>query len=658
VVRRVLYGAFFALVLPVGLALWARATSPIIPLHAIHSVPAAAALIGAGLLLCGAGIFELIVHGHGLPMNPFPPKELVRRGIFRWIRNPIYIGFGLCVAGVSIGVGSSAGLWLVTPVVGLGAAGLVFGFERHDLRARFGDSALDPPLLSLPRGDGDAPTAAQRAAVWLWVLVPWLIAYYAVQAVGRAPDAFPMALGFEKTWPVFQWTELFYASTYLFIPLTSLLIRTAAELRRFAVRGAIATAVVTTCWLVIPVVATNRPFEPGNMLGRLLAFEQGASRGVAAFPAFHVLWALIAAEGWHGNGRTSGRSWWTWIGWTWAALITVSCITTGMHTLPEVAAAMLLFLPLLKYRAVWESVRRATERLANSWKEWQFGPVRIISYGAWAAAGAGAGLVIAGSAAGSDRFAAVGWVALCILVGSGLWAQLVEGSAKLLRPFGWYGGLIGGVFGALTARLAGIPVVPLMAAFVIAAPWVQMLGRLRCLVQGCCHGRLAPPEVGIRYRHPRSRVTQLANLANLPIHATPLYSIVSNLLIGVVLLRLRSLATPDSLLLGIYLILAGIARFVEESYRGEPQTPVIGGLHSYQWLALVSLTMGIGCTLLPAIPPPVRFSTPTASLLGAGLAMAVLSGVAMGVDFPRWNRRFSRLAPVDALQPAERPIGS
>ncbi len=655
--KRVLYGGFFALLLPVGLVLWARETSPIIPLHPIHSPLVGGVLIGVGLLLLAAGVFELMVHGDGLPMNPFPPKRLVRRGIFRWIRNPIYIGFGLGVAGVAIGAGSPAGLWLVTPAVWLGAAGLVFGFERHDLRARFGDAALDPPLLSLPRGDGAAPAATQRAAVLLWVLVPWLIAYFAVQALGPAPDAFRLAPAFERNWPVLQWTELLYASTYLFVPLTPLLLRTAAALRRFAVRGILATAVVTTCWLVIPVLATNRPFEPTSLLGHLLAFEQGQSRGVAAFPAFHVLWALIAAEGWRASGKASGRPVWTWIGWTWAALITVSCVTTGMHTLPEIAAAILLLLPLLWYRAVWEATRRTAERLANSWKEWRFGPIRFINYGGWAALGAGAGLVIAGSAAGPDQFAAVGWVSLCILIGSGLWAQIVEGSAKLLRPFGWYGGLLGGVFGALTARLAGIPVVPLMAAFVIAAPWIQIAGRLRCLVQGCCHGRPAPPEVGIRYHHPRSRVTQLANLANQPIHATPLYSIAGNLLIGVVLLRLRSLATPDSLVLGIYLLLAGIARFVEESYRGEPQTPEIAGLHSYQWLAIVSVITGIGCTMLPAIPPPVRFSPPTTALLLAGLSMALLSGVAMGVDFPQWNRRFSRLAPADPLPSTERTMG-
>lgn len=633
ILARVAYGALFVLVLPAGLVWWARTVAPAVPLRAVHHTPAGVALSIAGLILILAGVRDLIVRGGGLPMNPFPPRRLVRSGIYRWIRNPIYLGFGIVCAGTSIAWGSPAGLWLVTPVVALASAALVYGYERHDLRRRFGDAALEPPLLSIPRDDEGPPTAAHRAAVFLWVLIPWLLAFYAVQALGPAPDRFGTMLAFERDWPVVQGTEIAYASAYAFIPLTVLLIRTRRDLRRFAVRGAIAIPIVTLVWLAVPVVATNRPFVPTGVPGRLLAFEQAHSSGVAAFPAFHVLWALIAAPAWPSR-----------LGWVWAAMITVSCITTGMHSVLDVAAAIALFLPLRQYDAVWASARNVTERLANSWQEWRFGPVRVINHGGWAAAAAGVGLLVAGSAAGPDRLGAVMWIGICVLVGAGLWAQALEGSSKLLRPFGWYGGIIGGVVGALTARA---PVLPLLAAFAIAAPWIQILGRLRCLVQGCCHGGATSASVGIRYRHPRSRVTQLANLANVPIHATPLYSIASNVVTGIVLLRLRSLGASDSLLVGAYLILSAVARFVEESFRAEPQTPIIAGLHSYQWIALASMVAGIACTTIPHDTASVSFARPGTALLSCAAAMALVTGFAMGVDFPQSNARFSRLAASD-----------
>jgi hypothetical protein len=293
---------------------------------------------------------------------------------------------------------------------------------------------------------------------------------------------------------------------------------------------------------------------------------------------------------------------------------------------------------------MWARARDLTERIANSWQEWHVGPVRVINHGAWAAAAAGVGLLVAGSAAGPDRLGSVILVATCVLIGAGLWAQLLEGSSKLLRPFGWYGGVLGGVVGALMARLAGVPVMPVLAAFSIAAPWIQILGRLRCLVQGCCHGSPTAPAVGIRYAHPRSRVTQLADLAGVPIHATPLYSIVGNIIIGIALVRLRVLGAPNALVVGTFLMLGGLARFVEESYRGEPQTPVIAGLRSYQWLAVLSLLIGMVFTTATPAPGPSGFVRPDGRLIASALAMAVITGLAMGVDFPRSNRRFSRLA--------------
>jgi hypothetical protein len=586
-------------------------------------------------------------------MNAFPPARFVRSGLYRWIRNPMYLGFGLACTGASIALGSASGLWLVTPVASLAAAALVRGFEDHDLRRRFGSTALAPPLLSLPRGDGEAPTAAERAAVFVWVLIPWLVAYSAVQALGRAPDAFTTVLPLEREWPVIQWTELLYASAYVFVPLTALVIRTRRALGRFAIEGLIATAIVTLVWLAVPAVATNRPFEPSTWLGRLLAWEQTHSHGVASFPAFHVLWALIAAEGWAANAQVTHRWRWRWIGWSWALLVAVSSLTTGMHTLLDVFLGVVVYAPIRRYDRVWMRVRDLTERIANSWKEWRVGPVRLINHGAWAAAAAGVGLLVAGSAAGADRLGAVVWVAACVLVGAGLWAQWLEGSSKLLRPFGWYGGVLGGVIGALTARATGAPTLPLLAAFSIAAPWIQILGRLRCLVQGCCHGSPASSRVGIRYDHPRSRVSQLADLAGVPIHPTPLYSIASNVVVGILLARLRVLGAPNALIVGTFLMLGGLARFVEESYRGEPQTPVIAGLRSYQWIAVVSVLAGIVSTTLPAAPGPSGFALPSARLIGAALAMAAITGFAMGVDFPASNRRFSRLAAANRLDGRE-----
>ena len=634
---RASYGAIFVAGVPTLLVWWAHATEGVVPLRAIHSAPAGVALGLASLALVAAGARALMLHGRGLPMNAFPPPRFVREGVYRWIRNPMYIGFGLACAGIAIATGSASGLWLVTPIAALAATALVFGFERPDLLRRFGPDALRPPLLSLPRGTDDAPAIVQRAAVVVWVLIPWLGTWFAAQAIGRAPDVFETALSFERTWPVWQWTELLYVTAYIFIPLTVVVATSGRSLRRFAVSGSIATVIVSLCWLTIPVVAANRAFVPATAVGRLLAFEQGHSVGVAAFPAFHVLWAMLAATAWPNR----------WIGWMWALAITLSCLTTGMHTLIEVGAAMLLYLPLRDPSATWGWIRARTEALANSWREWRIGPIRVINHGAYAAAAASAGFVVLALALPEGATTAAWWMLICVVAGAGVWAQVLEGSSTLLRPFGWYGGAIGGAIGAAAAPWFGVPITTMLAGLALAAPWIQALGRLRCLVQGCCHGGPATALVGIRYHHRRSRVTQIAHLDHQPLHPTPLYSIAGNLVIAAILLRLRFLGAPNVLVIGVYLMLGGLARFVEEGYRAEPQTPVIAGLHSYQWIAMASVLAGIWCTTLPIPAAPAGF-TPFSWPIAAGAAAAgVLTGVAMGIDLPRSNRRFSRLARAD-----------
>lgn len=646
VVGRLAYGLLFLLLLPLGLTAWARAMEPRLGLPALHLPALGWPLLAAGLLLAGLGIHGLMRHGRGLPMNAFPPPLLVRRGLYAWLHHPIYLGAGLVAAGVGLVTGSAATLWLVAPLVSLGGAALAHGHERHDLRRRFGDPALAPTRLALPPPGEEAPAWSGRAAVYAWALLPWLATYGAVQALGRPADAFSTALPFEHRWPVWQWTEALYASAYLLVPFTPLLVRRSADLRRFAQQGIAGTVVVGLCWLTVPVVAANRPFAPTSVLGEFLAFEQRTSAGVAAFPAFHVLWSLFAAQALASNAR-GGRAGWRFLGWSWAVLITLSCLSTGAHTLLEVAAAVVLYRLLRDPAAAWERIRRATESRANAWREWRMGPVRIISHGGWAALAAGTGALVSGAAIGTARAYAIGWLALGVLLGAGLWAQALEGSSRLLRPFGWYGGMAGGIAAAVLCRFHGIPLLSLLAALSVAAPWIQLLGRLRCLVQGCCHGGPAAEAIGIRYRHRRSRVTHLAGMGGVPLHPTPLYSIAGNLVVGVLLLRLRVVGCPEAMLTGAYLVLGGLARFTEEGFRAEPQTPIVAGLRLYQWFALLSVLAGLGVALIPSVAAVPGFETPPAGFWLLALVIALVFGAAMGVDFPGSDRRFSRLAAAD-----------
>ncbi|MDH3380250.1 MAG: prolipoprotein diacylglyceryl transferase, partial [Gammaproteobacteria bacterium] len=147
----------------------------------------------------------------------------------------------------------------------------------------------------------------------------------------------------------------------------------------------------------------------------------------------------------------------------------------------------------------------------------------------------------------------------------------------------------------------------------------------------------------ITVTEPHSRVCHLAKLQGVSIHPTPVYSIIGNFFVGLVVFRMASVGAPASSIIGIYLILSSVARFVEETYRGEPQTPVFGGLKLYQWTSIVLLVVGSILTMIPSKPIPLTNVGTDYITWIIALAFGLLSVAAMSVDLPDSNKRFTRL---------------
>lgn len=635
---KALYGSAFCLVAPALLMAWATVLDGRLPgLPAMH-----APLTGAILVVCGAGlmaraIWDLWRRGGGLPMNAFPPPRLVTTAAYAWLPHPIYFGFVLAVVGAALWGGNAAGLWVVAPMTALALVTLVIGYERIDLKKRFGLSAQPRPWLSLPSASPEAPRFSQRFATALLVFGTWALVYRgsALLGAGRAP--LDTMLPFERQWPVWEWTAIFYLGAYLWIALAPFVARTRADLREFGVCALWGTAVIGWCFLSFPLVALPRTLDLSSFAGAALQFDRDADTISCAFPSFHVFWACAAARAWSACVRRSAS-------WGIAVAITLSCLTVGTHSLLDVAAGALVYGLIARRLIVWEVLRVAAERIANGWRDWRVGPARIINHGAYVGLAAAAGVALAILLLGPSWAGRVVIVALCALVGAGVWGQWLEASSQLSRPFGYFGGLFGGAIGVVLVHLWAGSGWPLAAAYAVAATVIQATGRLRCLTQGCCHGRpIDDARWGIRYQQPLSRVCKIARLDGVPLHPTPLYSIIANVVILGLLLRLWHEGVESGFIVGAYLLLSTCARFMEEAYRGEPQTARFAGLPIYQWLAL-------GCFL--AGMAVMSFATPRVTEIQGfdfrailvGLPVGVVVWFAMGVDFPASSRRMSRLA--------------
>jgi len=286
----------------------------------------------------------------------------------------------------------------------------------------------------------------------------------------------------------------------------------------------------------------------------------------------------------------------------------------------------------------------SNERLANSWSSRRIGSARVINHALFAGLAGGIGAFLVVLMAGGEHVAAVSALVLVAVVGAAVVGQLLVGSSNgLSRPFGYFGGLLGIVMAGLLLYPFDDSMLLVLAAFAFAGPWTQAIGRLRCIVQGCCHGAPSAGDPGIVVNNEHSRVS-LAGLGGTRIYPTQLYSILGNLVIAAVLVWLWKAAAPLTLICGTYLALAGLVRFVEEGYRGEPMTKVVAGLHIYQWFAVGMLVAGMLVMMVDSRGAPAPATSTLIPALGTGAVFFVVCSVAMGVDFPESQRRFSRLS--------------
>jgi membrane-associated phospholipid phosphatase/protein-S-isoprenylcysteine O-methyltransferase Ste14 len=633
---KVLYGLLFAAVIPILLILWAKYTKNIVTLPLPDNLLLGYILLITGVIFVCSGVWNLWRLGNGLPMNAFPPEKFVKNGIYAVTRHPIYSGAALISFGLSAVTMSASGFWLVSPIFTLLMVAYVAGFENEKTKSVFGTQDYKP-FLSLPADSNILPSFSDRMSSYFLVFVPWLVIYKAFIFIGAPGDAIITNLPFEKHLPIWEFSTVFYSFAFLFSLSVPLVVKTRKQLRCFITDIWFTIIFVGIIYLIFPLVIKQKDFIPHSFLGRLILFERSLDGESGALPSCHVIWAFLAATYF---SRSFVRFKWIW--YAMAVLISVSCITTGAHSLLDVAAGFCTFIIIIYRRQIWKCIRLQAERLSNSWREWRIGPVRIINHGYYGGAAGFAGALLAGFFLGR-QYTLVGFLILIfVIIGAGLLAQIIEGSPKLLRPFSYYGGLTGGIIACLLAHfIFSIDFSILLASFAMAAPWIQATGRLRCLVQGCCHGKPSRENMGIRFIHPNSRVNKISGLSGVPLHPTQLYSIGTNIITGLVLIRLFNIGISSSFIVGIYLILNGTGRFVEESFRGEAQTPYWAGMKIYQWIAILNIILGFIFTVIQN--GAVLVFQPNLLSLILAIVMGILVTIASGVDFPDSKRRFARL---------------
>lgn len=137
----VLRSIFFALLLPGTVTLllpyFILSRHPVPHWNAVGVAGLLAILAGATILIWCIADFARVGRGTLAPVDP--PKELVARGLYRFVRNPMYVGVVLVLVGESA-LFRSVSLLLYAGTFFLIANLFVMLYEEPTLRARFGES--------------------------------------------------------------------------------------------------------------------------------------------------------------------------------------------------------------------------------------------------------------------------------------------------------------------------------------------------------------------------------------------------------------------------------------------------------------------------------------------------------------------------------------
>jgi len=163
----------------------------------------------------------------------------------------------------------------------------------------------------------------------------------------------------------------------------------------------------------------------------------------------------------------------------------------------------------------------------------------------------------------------------------------------------WEGGLVfygGFILAALAAawwtRRAKLPIGDVADVSAPAVALGQAIGRLGCLMAGCCYGKPTACAWAVTFQHSDA----LAPLG-IALHPTQAYEAFGNLILGAGLIVWMLKWKPiRGTVFWAYLLGYGVLRYSVETFRGDDRGVVLAGLQPSQWIAVAAIL--IAATML------------------------------------------------------------
>jgi phosphatidylglycerol---prolipoprotein diacylglyceryl transferase len=169
----------------------------------------------------------------------------------------------------------------------------------------------------------------------------------------------------------------------------------------------------------------------------------------------------------------------------------------------------------------------------------------------------------------------------------------------------FYGGLIAALITAYVyMRRYKLPVFQTADLFAPGLALGHGIGRLGCFAAGCCWGKPTNLPWGVVFRNPDAQAVGVP--MNVPLHPTQLYESFSEFIICAILFFFARRQHRPGAILGGYLVLYGMVRFLVEFLREHDESNPLGlALSLEQWISLLLVAAGVWLILAPRVSRPM-----------------------------------------------------
>ena len=205
------------------------------------------------------------------------------------------------------------------------------------------------------------------------------------------------------------------------------------------------------------------------------------------------------------------------------------------------------------------------------------------------------------------------YVALAGLIGAKLlmiafdWPDIQIFSLSTLQAAGVFqGGLILALVTAFFyIRHNKLPLLPVCDAFAPGVAIGHAIGRLGCFAAGCCWGKECHLPWAVTFKNPEANGLTGVPL-NVPLHPAQLYESATEALLFAFLYWRYGRSHAPGQIIGLYLLISSIARFLIEFERFHEQATAYG-LSITQWIAIALAIVG-AILLTPKAQPLISRS--------------------------------------------------